>query len=65
MGGDYVYPSVYFAYFLFFLLVGGALYFFVRSWRDGYWGRDGEEVKYRLFEEGGETPRRTSHGNKN
>jgi hypothetical protein len=51
MHGDYSYPSVYFAYFLFFLLVGGALYFFLRSWRDGYWGSHSEDVKYRVLED--------------
>ena len=51
MHGDYSYPSVYFAYFLFFLLAGGALYFFLRSWRDGYWGPHSEDVKYRVLED--------------
>ncbi len=46
---DYSYPSVYFAYFLFLLLAGGALYFFVRSFGDGYWGEKGEDVKYRML----------------
>ena len=48
---DYVYPSIYFAYFLFLILFIGALYFFARSFKDGYWGRDGEEVKYTVFED--------------
>ncbi len=51
---DYVYPSIYFSYFLFFLLAAGAVYFFVRSWKDGYWGRDGEQIKHRMFDEDGE-----------
>ena len=51
MHGDYVYPSVYFVYFLFSLLTGGAAYFLARSWRDGYWGPHGEDVKYDVFEE--------------
>lgn len=46
---DYTYPSVFFAYFLFFLFLCGALYFFVRSFRDGYWGPDAEESKYRML----------------
>lgn len=46
---DYVYPSVFFAYFFFLLLLGGALFFFFRSWKDGYWGRDAEEAKYRML----------------
>ncbi len=46
---DYMYPSVFFAYFLFFLLTGLTLYFFVRSLREGYWGKDAEEVKHRML----------------
>ena len=29
----------------------GTLIFFVRSWKDGYWGKHGEEVKYRVFDD--------------
>lgn len=48
---DYVYPSVFFAYFFFFLLLSGALFFFFRTMRDGYWGRESEEPKYRMMNE--------------
>jgi hypothetical protein len=48
---DYTYPSVYFAYLFFFISLGLALYFFVRSWRDGYWGKDSEAVKFTVLEE--------------
>ncbi|MGE0885905.1 MAG: cbb3-type cytochrome oxidase assembly protein [Blastocatellales bacterium] len=48
---DYVYPSIYFAYFYFFLLLVGALYFFFRSIKHGYWGKDSEEPKYRMLED--------------
>ena len=48
---DYTYPSVYFAYFLFFLLAGGALYFFIRSLKDGYLGSNSEDPKYRMFKD--------------
>jgi hypothetical protein len=48
---DYVYPSVFFAYFLFALLLGGALFFFVRSFHDGYWGEHGEDAKFRMLED--------------
>lgn len=51
---DYVYPSIFFSYFLFTLLLGGAVYFFLRSLKDGYWGRDGEEVKYRMMRDDAE-----------
>ena len=51
MNSDYVYPSIYFAYFFFAVMAGLALYFFVRSLRDGYWGPAGEDVKYRMMED--------------
>jgi len=46
---DYTYPSVYFSYFLFALLAGGAVFFFIRSLKDGYLGPHSEEPKYRMF----------------
>jgi len=55
---DYTYPSVYFAYLFFFLSFGLAVYFFIRSRREGYWGDKGEEPKYQMFEDD-DTPRRT------
>jgi hypothetical protein len=48
---DYSWPSVYFAYFFFALSLGLALFFFVRSWKDGYWGSQGEDIKHRIFDE--------------
>ena len=48
---DYTYPSVYFAYLFFALMAALAVYFFVRSFRDGYWGEKGEDVKYRVLED--------------
>ncbi len=53
---DYTWPSVYFSYFLFALLMGLAAYFFVRSWKHGYWGRGGEDIKYTVFDEEGPPP---------
>lgn len=53
---DYSYPSVYFSYFLFFLLAGGAAYFFIRSLKDGYLGSDSEEPKYRMLRDDNEDP---------
>ena len=65
---DYTYPSVFFSYFLFALLAGGALFFFLRSLKDGYLGHDSEEPKYRMLKdandeektlwEGADAPRR-------
>jgi hypothetical protein len=52
MQTDYTYPSVYLAYLMFFLLAALAVYFFARTWRDGYWGKDGEDVKFTVFEQG-------------
>ena len=46
---DYTYPSVYFAYLFFTLSLGVALFFFFRSLRDGYFGKDSEEVKYQVL----------------
>ena len=54
---DYTYPSVYFAYLFFFLSFCLAVYFFIRSRRDGYWGDKAEDAKYQMFEED-DTPRR-------
>jgi hypothetical protein len=48
---DYTYPSIFFSYFLFTLFAGGALYFLIRSFKDGYWGANSEEVKYRMLDE--------------
>ena len=48
---DYVYPSIFFAYFLFFLCVIGAIFFLVRSRHDGYWGSESEEPKYRMLDD--------------
>jgi hypothetical protein len=58
MHGDYVYPSIYFAYFFFAVMAGLALYFLLRSRRDGYWGKQGEDIKYRMMED--DEPRQDS-----
>lgn len=49
--GDYSYPSIFFSYTLFVVLGGGALYFLIRSVRDGYWGQHSEDAKYRMLED--------------
>jgi hypothetical protein len=46
MHGDYVYPSIFLSYLLFFLFLAGGIFFFVRSLRDGYWGKHSEDIKY-------------------
>ena len=46
---DYTYQSVYFAYLLFAVFAAGAVYFFVRSVKDGYLGPNSEEPKYRML----------------
>lgn len=46
---DYVYPSVFLAYLMFFLCLAGAIFFLVRSRHDGYWGNQSEEPKYRML----------------
>ncbi len=46
---DYTYPSIFLSYLLFFLFASGALFFLIRSVKDGYWGKDSEVVKYRML----------------
>jgi hypothetical protein len=48
---DYSYPSVFFSYFVFFLVLGVSLFFFFRTLKDGYWGKDAEEIKYRMLKD--------------
>jgi hypothetical protein len=48
---DYVYPSIYFAYFFFFLALAGALYVCWRTRKHGYWGAESEVAKYRMLED--------------
>ncbi len=48
---DYSYPSVFFSYFLFFLMLCVAVYFCIRSRKDGYWGKRGEDVKHRMMDD--------------
>jgi len=46
---DYVYPSIFLAYFMFFLFVVGAVFFLVRSAHHGYWGEHSEDAKHRML----------------
>ena len=48
---DYVYPSIFLAYFMFFLFVAGALFFAIRSRHDGYWGDHSEDPKHRMLDD--------------
>jgi len=48
---DYTYPSVFFSYLFFTISLGLGIYFFIRSWKDGYWGKDSEQVKYQVLQE--------------
>ena len=48
---DYTYPSVYFVYLFFTLSFLLAIYFFVRSRKDGYWGEQGEDAKFQVFQD--------------
>ena len=59
---DYTYPSVFFSYFLFIVLAGGALYFFIRSLKDGYLGRNSEEPKYRMLKDDNEEETKLPEG---
>lgn len=61
---DYTWPSVYFAYLFFAISLGTAVFFFIRSLKDGYWGRESEEIKYQVFEEAEQdTQTGVTHGN--
>jgi hypothetical protein len=46
---DYVYPSIFLAYLMFFIFLAGAIFFLVKSLRHGYWGEHGEDPKYRML----------------
>jgi hypothetical protein len=46
---DYVYPSIFLAYLMFFLCLAGAIFFLIRSRHHGYWGSQSEEPKYRML----------------
>ena len=48
---DYTWPSIFFSYLFFALLMGVAVFFFVRSCKDGYLGKDSEDLKYQVFED--------------
>ncbi len=54
---DYVYPSIFLSYGLFFLFVAGAGFFLARSVRHGYWGKDSEVAKFRMLREDDEERR--------
>ncbi len=56
-----MYPSIFFSYFLFFMFLAGGIFFFVRSFCDGYWASKGEEPKYRMLEEDGEDAAPNEH----
>jgi hypothetical protein len=55
---DYVYPSIFLAYFMFFLFVVGGVFFLVKSLRHGYWGDHSEDAKYRMLADDDETTTR-------
>jgi hypothetical protein len=64
---DYTWPSVYFCYFFFAICLGLALYFFVRSLKDGYWSRESEAIRYQVFEESAPesgAQQEVTHGNR-
>jgi hypothetical protein len=48
---DYMYPSVFLAYFLFLVLTLLTLYFCIRSRKDGYWGKNSEDPKMRMMQD--------------
>ncbi|HVO99199.1 MAG TPA: hypothetical protein VMT15_14085 [Bryobacteraceae bacterium] len=38
---------------VFALIVGATGFFLIRSVKDGYWGKRGEDIKYLIFDEDG------------
>jgi len=52
---DYTWPSIYLANLMFLILFCGTGYFLIRSRKDGYWGKDSEEAKYRMLEDDDDT----------
>lgn len=48
---DYTWPSVYFAYLFFAICLGVAVFFFIRSWKAGYWTKESEDIKYQVFKD--------------
>ena len=48
---DYTWPSVYCSYLFFALSLGLALFFFFRSLKHGYLGKNSEDVKNRMMED--------------
>jgi hypothetical protein len=46
---DYMYPSIFFAYFLFLVLTVLTGFFFLRSLKHGDFGNDSEEPKFRMM----------------
>jgi hypothetical protein len=48
---DYMYPSVFFAYFLFLVLTVLTGYFCVRSIKQGDFGKDSEQPKFQMMRE--------------
>lgn len=51
MPQDYNYPGIYFAYFYFFIMSVGTLFFFIRSFKDGYWDKRSETAKYQMLKD--------------
>jgi hypothetical protein len=37
---------------MFFLFVAGAIFFLIRSRKDGYWGNQSEDPKYQMLHDG-------------
>ena len=60
---DYVYPSIFLAYLMFFLFFAGAVFFLVRSRNDGYWGQQSEDPKYRMLHDADEPGNRDDNTN--
>ncbi len=60
---DYVYPSIFLAYLMFFLFFAGAMFFLIRSRKDGYWGKQSEDPKYRMLHDADDAADRDDNTN--
>lgn len=48
---DYMYPSVFLAYFLFSVWTALMLFLLLRTRKDGYWGRHSEDPARRMMQD--------------
>jgi hypothetical protein len=50
---DFIFAVSFLANLIFILIIVATGFFLIRSFKDGYWGKHGEDVKYQMFDEDG------------